>query len=54
MEDYLYKKDIFLPLGGISKNSTVMKDEELEVLERKTPRTIQLSLATLMAFNILK
>jgi hypothetical protein len=35
MEYYLYKKDLFLPLGGIEKKSTTMKDEEWEVLDRK-------------------
>jgi hypothetical protein len=35
MEDYLYQKDLFLPLGGIEKNSTTMKDKEWEVLDRK-------------------
>jgi hypothetical protein len=28
MKDYLYQKDLFLPLGGITKKSTAMKDEE--------------------------
>jgi hypothetical protein len=28
MEDYLYQNDLFLPLGGITKKSTSMKDEE--------------------------
>jgi hypothetical protein len=28
MEDDLYQKDLFLPLGGISKKSRAMKDEE--------------------------
>jgi hypothetical protein len=27
MEDYLYQKDLFLPLGGISNKSMAMKDE---------------------------
>jgi hypothetical protein len=27
MEDYLYQKDLFLPLGEIAKNSMTMKDE---------------------------
>jgi hypothetical protein len=27
MEDFLYQKDLFLPLGGVAKNSTTMKDE---------------------------
>jgi hypothetical protein len=28
MEDYLYYKDLFLPLGGTVKKSTTMKDKE--------------------------
>jgi hypothetical protein len=31
MEDYLYHKDLFLPLGGIENKMTTMKDEEWEV-----------------------
>jgi hypothetical protein len=27
MEDYLYQKDLFLPLGGITKNPMTIKDE---------------------------
>jgi hypothetical protein len=54
MEDYLYQKDLFLPLGGIAKNSMAMKDEEWEVLDRKALGTIWMSLAVLMAFNISK
>ena len=54
MEDYLYQKDRFLSLGGKEKQSTTMKDEEWEVLDRKTIGTIQLCLASSMAFNILK
>jgi hypothetical protein len=27
MEYYLYQKDLFLPLGGISNNSTSMEDK---------------------------
>jgi hypothetical protein len=54
MEDYLYQKDIFLPMGGIVKNSTTMKDEEWELLERKALGTIRLSLTTSVDFNISK
>jgi hypothetical protein len=54
MEDYLYQKDLFLPLGGITKNPTTMKDEEWEVLDRKALGMIQLILAVLVAFNISK
>jgi hypothetical protein len=39
MEDYLYQKDLFLPLGIIAKKLT-MKDEEWEVLDRKALGTI--------------
>ena len=28
MEDYLNKKDLLLPVGGIAKNLTTMKGEE--------------------------
>jgi hypothetical protein len=35
MEDYLYQKYLFLPLGGIEKKLTAMKDKEWEVLDRK-------------------
>jgi hypothetical protein len=54
MEDYLYQEDLFLPLGGIENKPTAMKDKEWEVLDRKALRTIRLSLAASMAFNILK
>ena len=27
MEDYLYQKDLFLPLGGVEKKLMAMKDE---------------------------
>jgi hypothetical protein len=54
MEDYLYQKDIFIPLGGISKNTTIMKDEEWEVLNRKELGTIQMSLAASIVFSISK
>ena len=35
MEDYLYQKDLFLPLGGIENKLMAMKDEEWEVIDRK-------------------
>jgi hypothetical protein len=54
MEDYLYHKDLFLPLGGITKKPMTMKDEEWEVLDRKALGMIQLSLAVSVAFNISK
>jgi hypothetical protein len=45
MEDYLYQKDLFLPLSGVEKKSAAMKDEEWEILDRKALGTIRLSLA---------
>jgi hypothetical protein len=54
VEDYLYQKDLFLPLGGIKNKLTTMKDEEWEVLDRKELGMIWLSLAASRAFNILK
>jgi hypothetical protein len=35
IEDYLYQKDLFLPLGGKAKQSMSMKDEEWEIIDRK-------------------
>jgi hypothetical protein len=52
MEDYLYQKDLFLPLSGVAKKLEAMKDEEWEILDRKALGTIWLSLAALVAFNI--
>jgi hypothetical protein len=54
MEDYLYQKDLFLPLGGVAKKSTAMKDEEWEILDRKDLGTIRLSLVASVDFNISK
>jgi hypothetical protein len=44
MEDYLYQKDRFLPLGGIAKKSVVVKDEEWEIIDIKALGMIRLSL----------
>jgi hypothetical protein len=54
MEDYLYQKDLFVPLGGITNKSTAMKDKEWEVLDIKALGTIRLSLTVSMDFNISK
>ena len=54
MENYLYKKYVFPPLGGITNKSASMKDEEWEVLDRKALGTIRLCLVTSVAFNISK
>jgi hypothetical protein len=45
MEDYLYQKDLFLPLGGITKKKMTMKDEDWEILDKNALGTIRLSLA---------
>jgi hypothetical protein len=54
MEDYLYQRDLFLPLSRVAKKPTAMKDEEWEILDRKALGTIRLSLAVSVAFNISK
>jgi hypothetical protein len=54
MEDYLYHKDLFLPLGRIAKKLAAKKDEEWEILDRKALGTIRLSLVASVAFNISK
>jgi hypothetical protein len=35
MEDYLYQKDLFLPLGRVEKKSTTIKDEEWQIIDRR-------------------
>jgi hypothetical protein len=54
MKDYLYQKDLFLPLGEITKKSMTMKNKEWEVLDRKELGTIRLSLEESIDFNISK
>ena len=54
MEDYLYQKDLYLPLGRKAKQPATMKDEEWEVLDRKALGTIRVCLDSSVAFNILK
>ena len=44
MEDYLYQKDLFLPLRGVAKKPAAMKDEEWEILDRKALGMIRLSM----------
>jgi hypothetical protein len=54
MEDYLYHKNLFLPLGEITKKPVATKDKEWEILDRKALGMIQMSLAMSVAFNISK
>jgi hypothetical protein len=54
VEYYLYQKNIFLALGRTKNKPMTMKEEECEVLERKSLGTIRRSLSTLVDFNISK
>ena len=54
MEDYLYQKDLYLPLGGKTKMLMGMTDEEWNLLDRKVLGTIQLCLAGSVTFKISK
>jgi hypothetical protein len=54
MEDYLYQKDLFLPLGGIENKMTTIKDEEWEVLDRKALGTIQIEPGSVGGFQYFK
>ena len=54
MEDYLYQKDLYLPLSGKTKKPAAMTDMEWNILDRKALRTVRLCLATLVAFYISK
>ena len=54
MEDYLYQKDLYLPLSGKSKKQAAMTDAEWNILDRKALEIVQLCLAALVAFNISK
>ena len=48
MEDYLYQKDLYLPLD---EKLQTMKDEEWKVLDRKTLGIVHLNLTRYIAFN---
>ena len=54
MEDYLYQRDLYLPLSGKTKKPTSMTDTEWDILDKKALGTIRLCLAALVAFNISK
>ena len=54
MEDYLYQKDLYLPLGGKTKMLSGMIDEEWNLLNRKELGTVQLCLAVSVVFKISK
>ena len=54
MEDYLYQKDLYLPLSRKTKKPAAMIDTEWNILDRKALGTVRLCLAASVAFNILK
>ncbi|KAK9133630.1 hypothetical protein Scep_013158 [Stephania cephalantha] len=54
IEDYLYQKDLYLPLGGKSSKPIDMDDKAWEILDRKALGAIRLSLSPSVAFNISK
>eukprot|EP00253_Pinus_taeda_P009048 PITA_09048 len=54
MEDYLYQRDLYLPLSRKTKKPTSMTYIEWNILDRKALGTIRLCLATSLAFNISK
>ena len=54
MEDYLYQKDLYLPLSRKTKKSVTMTDAKWEILDRKALGTIRLCLTVSVAFNISK
>ena len=54
MEDYLYQKDLYVPLDGKAKKPAAMTDVEWKILDRKALETVRLCLAASVAFNISK
>eukprot|EP00253_Pinus_taeda_P016647 PITA_16647 len=54
MEDYLYQRDLYLPLSAKTKNLIGMTNTEWDILDRKALGTIWLCLAASLAFNISK
>ena len=54
MEDYLYKKYLYLRLRGKTKKPTSMTDMEWDILDGKELGAIRLCLVASVAFNISK
>ncbi|KAK8919454.1 hypothetical protein KSP39_PZI021448 [Platanthera zijinensis] len=54
MKDYLYQRDLYLPLGGKKDKPKDMNDKKWEVLDRKALGAIILTLSSSVAFNISK
>ena len=49
IEDYLFQKDLYLPLVEKPKD---MKDSDWQLLDRKALGTVRLTLSKYVAFNI--
>ena len=54
MEDYMYQRDLYLPLSRKTKKSTIMTYTEWDILDRNALGTIRLCLAVSVGFNISK
>ena len=54
MEDYLYERDLCLPLSGNTKKPMSMTDKEWDIHNRKELGTIQMCLVASVTFNISK
>ena len=51
IEDYLYQKDLYLPLG---KKPETMKDDDWKLLDRQALGVVRLTLSRNVDFNIVK
>ena len=54
MEDYMYQKDLYLPLSGKTKKPAAMTDAEWNILDIKALGIVRLCLVMLVTFNISK
>lgn len=54
IEDLLYQKNFYLPLGGKAKKPATISNAEWEVLDRKALGMVRLSLSKSVTFNISK
>ena len=54
MEDYLYQKDMYLPLSRKIENLMTMTDVEWDILDIKALEIVRLCVTVSVAFNILK
>ena len=52
IEDYLYQKDLFLPLQGEAGKPEKMDDDKWKVLDRKALATIRLNLHQHVTYNV--